>query len=141
MRCIDKAARISIGVAIFWAALATGVEGQSGVPGGVPVAGGKQEEQRWQAPPCTGCLQEERSTLSPVSLARLSPLPSHGELGERQVGREKISTLAPDLWLKSGDSLLEMVTAKKSLFQESVVSHWRQESLPTSDGFLKLWTW
>lgn len=141
MRSMYKAAGISIGVALLWAGLATGVEGHSVAPDSLSSGSGKDEGQLWKDSPCAGCPQEELRAIPPAPLARLSSLPAHGGRVRRQVHMENVSPRYPRLWFKSGDSLLEMVTAKKSLFRESVVSSWRQESLPTSDGFLELWTW
>lgn len=126
MKRLNKTAKVSIGVALFWASLVTGAAGQSGALDSIPVEADSQNEQ---------------STTSPVSLARLAPLPSHGEFVDRQRGREKVFAHAPELWFKSGASLDELITVKQSLLQESVVSRWQPEVLPTSNGWLELWTW
>lgn len=126
MKRLNKTATVSIGVALFWTSLVTGAAGQSGALDSIPVGADSQDEQ---------------STTPSVSLARVAPLPPHGEFVDQQRGREKVSAHVPELWFKRGGSLDEMLTAKQSVLQESVVSRWRPETLPTSNGLLELWTW
>lgn len=141
MKATPKAAMTSIGILLLWASLAMGVEGQSGVPDSVRSGSGKQEGQLWESSPCAGCFQEKLRPTPPAPLARASSLPTLGEVVGRQVALENVSPRYPRLWFNSEDPLFAVVTAKRSLFKENMVSSWRQEPLLTFDGFLELWAW
>ena len=118
MKGTRRAAMMSIGVALLWASLATGVQGYVGAPGVVGSGQGKDWAQLKGHVLCAGCTLEELRATPPAPPAHLYQLNHQRGQVVREVNPDDASLLYHRLWLKGGDPWFETLRAGKNLFKE-----------------------
>ncbi len=139
MKVTRRAVMMSLGAALLWASLATGVQGYVGAPGGFGSGLGKGWVQLRGQVVCAGCTLEELRAALPVPSARLYQLNHRRGQVVIKANPEDASLRYHRLWLKGGDKLFEILAAEENLFKEIEVSGLLREYLPTS-GTLDLAT-
>lgn len=130
---------LSVGVAVLWTSVATGMQGYSGSRGGFGSGLGKGWVQLRGHVLCADCTLADLRATAPAPRSRVFQLNhSRGQV-VMQVNREDASLRYHNLWLKGGDQVFETLAAEENLFKQIAVSGLLREYLPTA-GTLDLAT-